>query len=336
MLALAAWPCPAPADTTVDRIVAQINRNVITLSELQQRMSTLSPPQRAALSGTGDPQRQVLALMIDEELVNQAAQKIGLQVSEAELDDAVKSVMEQNKLNEEQFRKALAQVGTTLPLFRSQLRLEILKNKVLSYSIMNRVVVTEAEVTDFLNGNVPEGARPVFSATGVSDFDGVRIIFLQSSPAQAGRVLANAARIKAEIEAGLPFADAARKYSQGPGADNGGDPGNLVVRDLQPELQALARDLVPGRVSEPLNGGDAVLLITVVSATPEASVRPGQQSDNSSRRRRRGRRNQEEDTSFTPEQRAGARRTLEEMKMRRRYDTWIEELRSSAVIKVTL
>ncbi|MDR1315011.1 MAG: SurA N-terminal domain-containing protein [Deltaproteobacteria bacterium] len=324
-LLLAAWPAASPAATTVDRIVAQVNRNVITLSELQQRVNTLSPPQKAALSGNGDIQRQVLDLMVDEELVSQAALKIGIQVAESEVDEAVKSVMDQNKMDAATFKRALASVGTSLPAFRGQLRLEILKNKVLSYSIMSRIVVTEEEVTDFLNGNVPEGAaQPVFSSTGVSDFDGVRIIFLPSSPGQARSVMATASRIKAEIEAGLPFAEAAKKYSKGPGAEQGGDPGNLVVRDLQPELQTLARQLQPGKVSDPLNGGDAVLLITVLAGTPQAPKETGRKGAKA------------DGASFTSEQRAGARRTLEEMKMRRRYESWIADLRSAAVIKVTL
>jgi peptidyl-prolyl cis-trans isomerase SurA len=330
----------ADAATTVDRIVAQVNRNVITLSELEARLATLSPAQRAALSGAGDVERQVLEFMIDEELVNQSAQKIGLAVSEAEVDDAIKSLMEERKLNDSQLRQALAASGTNLPAFRAQLRAEILKNKVLSYSVMNRIVVTEQEVTDFLGGRVPTGAQPVLSASGVSDFDGVRIIFLPSNPAQAPRVLASAARIKAEIDAGLPFSEAAAKYSKGPGADNGGDPGNLVVQDLQPELRQLARQLVPGRVSEPLNGGDVVLLITVVSAPSQETANAGEEAQSSRRRRgtRRGSRREQpaEQPAYSEEQRAGARRQLEQMKMRRKYDSWIAELRSNAAIKITL
>ncbi|MDR2611895.1 MAG: SurA N-terminal domain-containing protein [Deltaproteobacteria bacterium] len=321
------WTPPARAATTVDRIVAQVNRNVITLSELEARLATLSPTQLAALSGAGDTKQKVLEMMIDEELVNQAAEKIGILVTEAEVSEAIRSIMEENKINEDQLKKTLAASGTTLPAFRTQLRTEILKNKVLSYNIVNRIVVTEAEVTEFLNGKIPEGAQPVFSATGVSDFDGVRIIFLPSSPATSRRVLAEAARIKAEIEAGLPFADAARKYSRGPGADSGGDPGNLVVRDLQPELQILARQLSPGKVSEPLNGGDTVLLITVIQGSPPVPSAAGsaEPADGGAPAE-----------SFSSDQRAGARRQLEQLKIRRRYDSWITDLRNSAVIKVTL
>jgi peptidyl-prolyl cis-trans isomerase SurA len=203
--------------------------------------------------------------------------------------------------------------------------MELLKNKVLSYSIMNRVVVTEQEVTDFLNGNMSAGTSQFYSESGVSDFDGVRMIFLRSSPQEAQRVIAQANKIKAEIEGGLPFAEAAARYSQGPGADNGGDPGNLMVRDLQPELRELMRRMTPGHISDPLNGGEVVLLVTVVPSAPQSQSQPSNSGNDETGPR-----------TFTPEQRANARRQLEQMKIRSKYENWMTELRNSAVIKISL
>ncbi|MDR2459898.1 MAG: SurA N-terminal domain-containing protein [Deltaproteobacteria bacterium] len=311
------------AATTRDRIVAQVNRNIITLSELQARLNTLSPAQKAAISAQGPLELQVLNMMVDEELITQAATKMGIMVSDAEVNEAVQTIMQENNINETQLRQSLAAGGTTIQAFRDQLRLELLKNKVLSYSIMSRVVVTEDEVTDFLNGNIPAGSSQFYSETGVSDFDGVRMIFLRSSPSEAGRVMARANQIKSEIEGGLPFGEAASRYSQGPGADNGGDPGNLMVRDLQPELREMVRQMAPGQISDPLNGGEVVLLITTVPTTQRA--KPSDNEDTEAGPR-----------TYTPEERAVARRQLEQMKMRSKYESWMTELRSSAVIKISL
>jgi peptidyl-prolyl cis-trans isomerase SurA len=266
---------------------------------------------------------QVLNMMVDEELITQAATKMGIMVSDAEVNEAVQTIMQENNINETQLRQSLAAGGTTIQAFRDQLRLELLKNKVLSYSIMSRVVVTEDEVTDFLNGNIPAGSSQFYSETGVSDFDGVRMIFLRSSPSEAGRVMARANQIKSEIEGGLPFGEAASRYSQGPGADNGGDPGNLMVRDLQPELREMVRQMAPGQISDPLNGGEVVLLITTVPTTQRA--KPSDNEDTEAGPR-----------TYTPEERAVARRQLEQMKMRSKYESWMTELRSSAVIKISL
>ncbi|MDR1164835.1 MAG: SurA N-terminal domain-containing protein [Deltaproteobacteria bacterium] len=312
------FPARALAETKVDRIVAQVNRNIITLSELEARVRALSPPQKAALAASGGLERQVLDMLVEEELLNQAAQKIGIMVMDAEVTDAIQSIMADNNINQAQFRQSLEASGTTVQAFREQLRTEILKNKVLGYSVRSKIVVTEEEVTKFLIGQAT-GDEPNASPTGVSDYDAVRIIFLPSTPQRAGQVVAQARQIKAEIENGLSFADAARKYSKGPGAENGGDPGELTVIDLQPELRDLARTLVPGTVSEPLNGGEVVLLITIL---PAGEAFQSADSD--------------DPQSFTPERRARARRQLEMKKTQAKFETWLEEQKTSAVIKITL
>ncbi|MDR2405609.1 MAG: SurA N-terminal domain-containing protein [Deltaproteobacteria bacterium] len=307
--------------TKVDRIVAQVNRNVITLSELEARMALLSPAQKAALSAGGQSaESMVLNMMIDEELINQTATRYDIRVSDAEINDAINTIMTENKINEAQLRESLQRGGMTLQAFRLQLRQEILTNKLIGLTVVNRLVVTESEVTDFLNGKLPSDIDPVLSASGVSNFDGVRMIYLDCSPRTAQAVMTKAASIKREIEEGLPFEEAARKYSQGPGRDQGGNADNLTVMELAPELQAIAKKLVPGTVSEPLYGGQVVLLITVIPSQKPADSQSGKGSVQ----------------DFTPEQRQSARRQLEQMKVRSKLETFMETLKRTAVIKVTL
>jgi peptidyl-prolyl cis-trans isomerase SurA len=322
------FPETASSATKVDRIVAQVNRNIITLSELEARIATMAPAQRATISSGGDLQRKVLDLMIEQELINQAAVKTGIMVNDSEVNEAIKSILAANKINMSQLTASLNQVGTSLPAFREQLRGELLKNKLLSYGIASRIVVTDEEVVAFLSGESPLGSAPVFSATGVSDFSPVRMIFLRSSRSQTASVMARAAKIKAEIEGGLSFAEAAKKYSEGPGKDTGGDPGNVVVQDLQPELQELAKRLTPGQVSEPLNGGDAVLLITIVSS----SKKTGEDEADSGKR---GKKKKPID-NYSAEEKQQGRRQLEQLKLRQKYETWINDLKNQAVIKITL
>jgi peptidyl-prolyl cis-trans isomerase SurA len=312
-------PLAAGAATKVDRIVAQVNRNVITLSDLQARLALLSPAQKAALSAGGESiDATVLNMMIEEELLTQAAAAYSIGVAEAEIDEAIKAIMTENNISEAQLKASLQQGGMTFPAFRIQLRQEILTNKLISMTVVNKMVVTESEVTDFLNGNLPQGVQPTLSESGVSDFDGVRIIYLRCTPQTAQAVMKKAAGIKAEIEGGLPFEDAARKYSEGPGAAEGGNPGNVTVSELQPELQAIAKKLAPNVVSEPLYGGQVVLLVTVIptrARTQEGGVKAG---------------------DYSPEERQAGRRRLEQMKVRAKLESYMEDLKRKAVIKVML
>ncbi|MDR2422044.1 MAG: SurA N-terminal domain-containing protein [Deltaproteobacteria bacterium] len=335
-LTAALWTAaPASAAPVVDRIVAQVNREVITLSELEAQMKLIPQAQKDSIVAQGgDVQREVLGLLIEQELVNQDAKRQGIMVSEAEIDEAVKSIMEDNKLTPEQFKASLTKGGTNLPAFRSGLKLELLKNKILGLRLMSKIVVTEAEITAFLRGEGPRPAPGPLSGFGSADDDRVLMIFLASSPSQANKVMARARQIKAEIEAGLTFSEAATRYSEGPGKDKGGDAGNnLTVSELQPQLQAVARRLTPGEVSEPLNGGQAVLLMTTVSAAPPPPREKRPEPEKPKKRRRRGKK---EPSEFSDSERASARRQLEQIKLRQKFDSWMAELRSKAVVRISL
>jgi peptidyl-prolyl cis-trans isomerase SurA len=315
----------ALAAPVVDRIVAQVNREVITLSELEAQIKILPQAQKDAIvQKGGDVQREVLGLLVEQELVNQDAKRQGIMVTESEIDEAIKSIMEENKLTPETFKASLTKGGTNLPAFRAGLKMELLKNKILGLRIMSKIVITEPEITAFLRGEGPKVDTSLLPGMGSGDNDRVLLIFLASSPAQANKVMAKARQIKAEIEAGLPFSEAATRYSQGPGRDNGGDAGdNLTVGELQPQLQAVARQLTPGQISDPLNGGQAVLLMTTVAAAPKPRPQP----------EKKGRDQKEE---FTEADRNSARRQLEQIKLRQKFDAWMAELRSKAIIRITL
>jgi peptidyl-prolyl cis-trans isomerase SurA len=321
--AIAPWgAAPAGAATKVDRIVAQVNRNIITLSELEARLALLSPAQKAALSASGESvETMVLNKMIEEELLSQAAAAYNITVTESEIDQAIGTILTENNINQNQLIASLKQGGMTLPAFRLQLRQELLTNKLIGMTVVNKLVVTEGEVTSFLNGKLPAGVEPLMSASGVSDFDGVRIIYLKCTPQSARQIMAKAQKIREEIMAGLPFEEAARKYSEGPGAAEGGNPGNITVSELQAELQAIAKQLTPGTVSEPLYGGQVVLLINVV---PTMAPAPTADTDPKGGK------------TFTEEQRQTARRHLEQMKIRAKLDTYMETLKKNAVIKTML
>jgi hypothetical protein len=89
--------------------------------------------------------------------------------------------------------------------------------------------------------------------------------------------------------------------------------------ELAPELQQIAKQLIPGTVSEPLYGGQVVLLLNITQA--EASYHGGIQG---------------EKKEFTPEERQIARRRLEQMKVRSKLGSFMENLKKTAIIKIML
>lgn len=312
----------AHAATTTDRIVARVNNDVITLSELNAQVKAVRQNQRGALPPGPTIESQVLDSMIEIELINQVARRDGIMVPEEEIDGAIDMIRNENNITDAQFRASLKQSGISLPDFRGNLRNELIKEKVLRLNIYQKIVVTEAEVDQFLSGEGPDMTG--LYVGGSVESDKVRFLFLASSPNRANSVVERAMTIKREIEAGLTFAEAARRYSQGPGSDNGGDTGT-TIGELVPQLKAVALSMAPGQVSEPLDGGQVVLMLYVDprpdGASPASASQGGGPADLA---------------GFSPQQRDMARRQLEQIKLRKKYETWLTDLKGKANIKITM
>ncbi|MDR1546083.1 MAG: SurA N-terminal domain-containing protein [Deltaproteobacteria bacterium] len=318
----------ASAATTVDRIVALVNNDVITLSELQARLKNMTPILRGNVQPGPDLERQVLDYMVELELLHQEARRLGIVISDQEVNAAMESIKQENNLTDEQLKASLAQSGLTEAGFRSDVKEEILKNRVLGVNIMRKIVVTEQEVTAFLRGEGPRAAAGLTFTppSPVTDSYVVKFIQLASPRAQATKVLEQAAKIKGEIDAGLPFAEAASRYSQGPERADGGATG-LTVADLHPQLQNVARGLGPGEVSQPLDLGEVVLLMTVEPGQAEPALELATEPATPKKGAKE---------EFAPAEREAARRQLEQAKMRQKYETWISELKRKANIKISL
>ncbi len=314
---MAAGPVQA---AQVDRIVAVVNDEIITLKQLQKRMSSLVSSKKLPAGQQSELERKVLEAMIDQTLVNQVARKQGAMVSEAEIDQAISGIIAENNLTDAQFKASLVKSGTSYASFREDIKAELIKNRILGSSVMNRVVVTDKEVNAFLSGSSPKLGSSLGGSASMNY--GVRMIFIADKSKSSAKERAR--KIKSEIAGGLDFAEAAGKYSQGPGRDKGGDPGGgVTVGQLQPALRAAVAGLKPGQVSEPVEAEEGVILLTVVPGV--SGGKPETKSEST-----------DFDTVFSPDEIQAARRQLEQMKMQERYLEWMNNLRSSAIIKVTL
>jgi len=303
---LAALAAPAQA-ADFDGIAAVVNGEVITRKQVENQVKSLARGGRlpAGLS-RDDLKEKVLEDLIDQELINQAARAKGIFVSEGDVTQALERIKQQNNLSEAQFRASVAQSGVSLEAFREGVRLELMRGQIMgSNKVMSRIVITEKEVEAYLKG---EGPR-----LKASSGRGLRMIFLPLDPKKPSASLAEAQRVKLEIEGGLSFAEAAGKYSRGPGHDQGGDPGDAVtLEQLPPPLQNILAKLPPGQPTEPINAGQSIVLMTLAGEVPET---PGA------------------DGRFSLEARENARRLLERQKMQQNFTKWVEDLKRGAVIK---
>src|SRR6266508_524763 len=129
----------------VDRVVAVVNKEVITQYELAERMSrVLKELERREV------EHQVLERLVVEKVQLQFARDTGLRVDDLELDRTVNRVAEGNKLSLTEFRKTLERDEIGFDKFREELRNEILITRLREREVTSKITVSEGEIENFL------------------------------------------------------------------------------------------------------------------------------------------------------------------------------------------
>ena len=315
----------------VDRIVASVNGEIITLRELDRRVEPLASVNNIT---PGSPQmnelqHQLLQSMVDRILVMQEGKRQGVVISDRELDDAIKALMAERNLTPTDLQRQIQEKGGTMAFFREDLRADIVRQRLLAKEVHSRVVVTDEEIVNYLKAQGYTGS----SGAGGSASDGpppegavrIRNIFL-ALPESAGENevrarLQEAARIRSEIEGGLDFEKAAMKYSEDSNAAQGGDMGNIAWTDMNDRIRTALQGLRPGQVSQPIVVGPGVQLFQVVER--EAPVKTPSKKD-------------EETLQIPAEEKEKVRQALMERKLQARFQEWVQELRGRAYIKISL
>lgn len=206
---------------TLDRIVAVVNDEVITERELAARVELALRQLRQ--QGTPLPprdviERQLLERTINDRVLMQHAQDIGMRVDDPELDRAIARIAEQNKLSLVQLRQALAKDGVPFDKFREDIRGEILLSRLREREVAQRVVVTEAEIDNFIqNQQTQSGKGDEFNVSHI-----LVSVPENATPDQLQARRARAEQALAQIRGGTDFRQVAATFSDAPEALQGG------------------------------------------------------------------------------------------------------------------
>ena len=243
---------PEPVSRTrvalVDRIVAVVNKEVITEHELAERISRIRMDlQRrgTALPDRREIEQQVLERLIIEKVQLQFARETGLRVDDIELDRTVARVAEGNKLSLTAFRQMLERDGIPFDAFREELRNEVLMTRLRERDVTSKITISEGEVEAFLlEQSERKGAGTEYNVAHIL----VRVPE-RATPEQLEARRARAEEAVRRLKEGATFAQIAATYSDAPDALLGGSMG-WRSQDRLPELFVDALEkLNPGELS---------------------------------------------------------------------------------------
>lgn len=246
----------------IDRIVAVVNREVITQSELDEAAQALKKARLAdpaALSPTGEPgdphsnlQRDLLNQMIEQKLFQQEAKKSGIRVSDAELDLALKDIEERNRFpSREALKQAVTQENVPWEKYVEDLRNQLTILKLMNRAIDSNLLITDTEVRAYYDAHpeafrLPEQIR--LKQILIRIPEGAPTEVIEQKRQRAEQVLA-------EARTGEEFIQLVEKYSDGSERRAGGDLGAFKKGDLTPEIDRVIFSLKDGDVSPVIQTG---------------------------------------------------------------------------------
>jgi parvulin-like peptidyl-prolyl isomerase len=255
------------APEVIERVVAKVNGDIVTLSDFEARQ--ISAIQEARIGPDRieaylrDNNARILQDAIDELLVIQRADELGLKLRPEYVKEFIEGIKKENNLpSDEALNEQLRREGTTLEDLKRSVGRQILKRQVLQRELEAKVTVTESEMRADYEARLEEYSRP---AT-------VHLLEILVT-SESGDAREQVAEVLDRARAGEDFAGLARSLSTAPSRNAGGDLGNVNLQELSSSIQKAIAPLKPGDVSEPVPSGDGYRIFKLVGRN-EASVIP--------------------------------------------------------------
>jgi peptidyl-prolyl cis-trans isomerase SurA len=268
-LILAAALAPAALAIEPLRIAAVVNEDVVSGQDLADRLQLV-----LVTSGVPDSEEtranlapQVLRGLIEERLQLQEAERLGLGVDAAEIEQALRNIAERNNMTPEMMRSFFVANGVSLDTLTDQLRAQIAWVKVVNRQIRPRVSVS----VDQLDLAMEE----ISLARGQPEYHLAEIVLPVDGAEQEEAVARDALRLVQTVRDGADFASFARQFSIAASAEQGGDLGWVSASAIPPELLPTLERLQPGDVSEPIRSNVGYHIFWLRDRRLAAAVDPG-------------------------------------------------------------
>ena len=293
----------------LDKVAAKVNSEIITLSVIEERAEILRQKYVGAPISISEQDllKEALNMVIEESLQIQEGKKLGFVIDEDAVDAAMEEIIKKNDLADGQLPELMTREGRTLKSYKNHLRDQIMVSKITRFEIGNRVKVSEKSIIKYYKENQKE-----FWQEGKVKARHILFIAERGSSEKIRREkLQQAKKILLKLRKCNDFAKLAMKYSEDISASNGGDVGFVGRGKMVPEFEEAVFNLKPGQVSDIVKTEYGYHIIKV------EEVLPGK-------------------TLTLKDVKNRIHQILTMQMQKQVYDVWMNELKNSAFIEVTL
>lgn len=254
----------ALAQEIMDRIVALVDKNPVFASDVDAALSEevyvrrlrgeVLPADSAGLAGLRD---EILESLIERRIVIAKAKKESVEVTATEVEDGLDQWLDdliKGAGSEAAFGQELARQGFTVADLRDRYRKDIEEQLVVSKFMRRQfgaIAISDNELAEFFRDKY-DSIPSLPEVVGIAHI----VITPQISPSEEAEIAARVDRILGRVKRGEAFEKVAREMSDDQATRaKGGEIGAMALRDLQPDIAAVAAKLAVGQVSDPFRTG---------------------------------------------------------------------------------
>ena len=253
---------------TVNRILASVDDEVITLLDYQWYLKSLGAPINPDVVD-----ESVLKKMMEEKVLVHEAKRRGIEIGDPEIDRMIEGLKKENSLSQEDMEKQLKREGMDMGSYRKLLKERLMVLKLVEAEVDAKVIVTGKEVKDFYEanrGNYMTGADRVE----------LEAIFLRlnddATVTEITDLKRKALKISAQLEQGESFEALVDQNDDDDLRNKGGRLGEFGRGDLIPQLEKKVFSMKRGEISGPLWVKNGVYILKLINRT-ERSAKPLEQ-----------------------------------------------------------
>ena len=298
------WSPSKVVAETSNRVVAIVNDEVITLYELNGRMKDLTGLDPADMRLRNEQQylearRKILNSLIEEKLTLGKIQELKVNVTSKRVDAAIETIKRNNGLTQEDLIDGLKKRGITYESYRETVKTQIERMELINFEVKSKIIIREKDIRAYYDKHKEE-----FVVKGK-----VHLAIIVLKEAGSGSLSRQTEDILDRLKAGEDFSELAKKFSQGPGAEDGGDVGFFKTSQLDPKLREIVKKMSPGDISEPIVRPSGIQIVKLIE-------------------------NQEERLKPIEEVRDAIYQIFYQKEVNKRYSAWIKELKDKAYTKI--
>ena len=247
----------------LDRVAAVVNDGVVLESEIKDLLNSITLQAKKNNQTLPSPRAlriQVMEKLINDTIILQLGERMGMQMSDAQLDQTIDNMAQENNQSVESFRKMLESDGLSYEKYRENVRNELISGEVRRASLRRRIYISPQEIANLLSTMKEQTNADIEYRLGHI------LIEFPNEPTQED---INAAKTRADkvielLESGSDFTNIAMTSSGGSNALEGGDLGWKNINEMPTLFSKIVDGKDKGNVFGPIRTGLGFSIVKLV------------------------------------------------------------------------